>query len=58
MIGRLLKFFLLVSFAVLVYQRLLGRQQKRAVHEIVQISAWVCVIASALALLWYYWLAA
>ncbi|WP_274571419.1 protein MIGRI [Neisseria leonii] len=58
MIGRLLKLFLLASLAVLIFQCLLGRRHKRALHETVQTSALICLSASALALAWYYFLAA
>lgn len=57
MIGRLIRIFFFVALIVFIVSRLLNRQQKRSVNEIIVISAWVCLIASALALLWYSWLA-
>ena len=57
MIGRLIRIFFFVALIVFIVSRLLNRQQKRSVNEIIVISAWVCLIVSALALLWYTWLA-
>ena len=57
MIGRLIRIFFFVALIVFIVSRLLNRQQKRSVNEIIVISAWVCLIASTLALLWYTWLA-
>lgn len=55
MIGRLIRIFFFVALIVFIVSRLLNRQQKRSINEIIVISAWVCLIASALALLWYTW---
>ena len=55
MIGRLIRIFFFVALIVFIVSRLLNRQQKQSVNEIIVISAWVCLIASALALLWYTW---
>ncbi|STZ75971.1 protein MIGRI [Bergeriella denitrificans] len=53
MIGRLFRTFLLLAAAALLVHRLFSRRQKRALREVVQISAWVMLGAAAATLLWY-----
>ncbi|UOO80890.1 hypothetical protein LVJ83_07795 [Uruburuella testudinis] len=57
MIGRILRIFFFVALIALIIHRLFNRRQKRALHEIVQISAWVFLAAAVLALAWYVWMA-
>ena len=54
MIGRILKIFFFIALLALQVNRLLGRGQKRALHEVVQISAGVMLAAAVLALLAYF----
>ena len=54
MIGRILKIFFFIALLALLVTRLLGRGQKRALHEGVQISAGVMLAAAVLALLIYF----
>ena len=53
MIGRLLRLFFLFALAALLIHRLFSRKQKRALREIIQISAWVLLGAAAATLVWY-----
>lgn len=53
MIGRILRIAFLIALVALVVQRLFNRGQKRALHEIVQISAWVFLAAALTVLGWY-----
>lgn len=53
MIGRILRIFFFMALLFFIANRLFSRQQKRSLNEVVQISAWVCLIASALALIVY-----
>ena len=54
MIGRILRIFFLLA---LIVHRLFSRSQKRAISEVVHISAWVLLAAAVLALGWYVWAA-
>ena len=54
MIGRILKIFLFIFVLCLLVHRLLGRRHKRALHEVVQISAAVMLAAAVLALAAYF----
>ena len=54
MIGRILKIFFFIALLALLVNRLRGRGQKRALHEVVQISAGVMLAAAVLALLVYF----
>ncbi len=54
MIGRIIKIFFFIALLALLVNRLLGRGQKRALHEVVQISAGVMLAAAVLALLVYF----
>lgn len=56
MIGRILRIVFLVSLAVLIANRLFSRRQKRALDEVIRISAWVVFIISSLAFLLHVWL--
>lgn len=56
-IGRILRIFFFVALIALIVHRLFSRGQKRAIHEIVQISAWVFLAAAVIALGWYMWMA-
>lgn len=53
MIGRLFRIFLLFAVVALIIQRLFSRKQKRALREVIQISAWVLLGAAAATLVWY-----
>ncbi|QEY25083.1 protein MIGRI [Neisseria animalis] len=53
MIGRLFRIFLLFAFIALIINRLFSRKQKRALREVMQISAWVMLGAAAATLIWY-----
>ncbi len=53
MIGRILRIAFLIALIALVVHRLFNRRQKRALHEIVQISAWVFLAAALAVLGWY-----
>lgn len=57
MIGRILRIVFFIALIALVIHRLFNRNQKRAIHEIVQISAWVFLAAAVIALGWYLWMA-
>ena len=57
MIGRLIRILFLVGLIILIINRLLNRKQKHSLHEVMVISAWICLMASILALLWYNWIA-
>ncbi len=54
MIGRILKIFLVIFLLGLLVHRLLGHRHKRALHEVVQISATVMLAAAVLALAAYF----
>ena len=56
MIGRILRIFFFITLIALIIHRLFNRKQKRALHEVVQISAWVFLAAAVVALLWYAWM--
>ncbi len=56
MIGRILRIFFFIALIALIIHRLFNRKQKRALHEVVQISAWVFLAAAVVALLWYAWM--
>ncbi len=51
------KNFLLFALIGLIVHRLFSRSQKRAISEVVHISAWVLLAAAMLALGWYVWAA-
>lgn len=53
MIGRILRIAFLAALVALVANRLLNRRQKRSLHEIVQISAWVFLAAALAVLGWH-----
>ena len=53
MIGRLFRIFLLFAVVALIIQRLFSRKQKRALREVIQISAWGLLGAAAATLVWY-----
>ncbi|MDO1516854.1 MULTISPECIES: hypothetical protein [unclassified Neisseria] len=53
MIGRILRIVFFIALIGLVENRLFSRKQKRALREVVQISAWVFLVAAVLALGWY-----
>ncbi|WP_416192314.1 protein MIGRI [Neisseria sp. CCUG12390] len=53
MIGRLLRIFFVFALIALIVNRLFSRKQKRALREVIQISAWVLAGASAATLIWY-----
>ncbi|ASK28541.1 hypothetical protein BG910_09445 [Neisseria chenwenguii] len=53
MIGRILRIFFLFALIALIVRRLFSRKQKRALREIVRISAWVLLGAAAATLVWY-----
>ncbi len=53
MIGRILRIAFLIALVALVVHRLFNRRQKRALHEIVQISAWVFLAVALAVLGWY-----
>lgn len=55
MIGRILRIFFFIALIAIIH-RLFNRKQKRALHEVVQISAWVFLAAAVVALLWYAWM--
>ena len=55
MIGRILRIFFLLALIGLIVHRLFSRSQKRAISEVVHISAWVLLAAAVLALGWYVW---
>ena len=57
MIGRILRIFFLFALIGLIVHRLFSRSQKRAISEVVHISAWVLLAAAMLALGWYVWAA-
>ena len=56
MIGRILRIFFFIALIALIIHRLFNRKQKRALQEVVQISAWVFLAAAVVALLWYAWM--
>lgn len=51
MIGRILRIVLLFSIAALIINRLFGRKQKRALNDIVRLTAWVVLVVTTLAFL-------
>ena len=53
MIGRLFRIFFFFALAALIINRLFSRRQKRALHDIAKISAWVLLGAAAATLFWY-----
>lgn len=53
MIGRLLRIFFIFALIALIINRLFSRKQKRALREVIQISAWVLLGASVATLVWY-----
>ncbi|MCP1659619.1 protein MIGRI [Neisseria perflava] len=53
MIGRLLRLFFFFALVALIVSRLFNRRQKRALREVMQISAWVLLGAAAATLIWY-----
>ena len=53
--GRILRVLFFLVLAALIVNRLFNRQQKRALHEVVQLSAWVILAGALLALIWYAW---
>lgn len=53
MIGRLFRIFLVFALIALIINRLFNRKQKRALREVMQISAWVLLGAAAATLIWY-----
>ncbi|WP_373740006.1 hypothetical protein [Neisseria sp.] len=53
MIGRILRTAFVLALIAFVIHRLFSRRQKRAVREAAQISAWVLLGVSLLALAWY-----
>ncbi|MCP1771801.1 putative membrane protein [Neisseria perflava] len=53
MIGRLLRLFFFFTLVALIVSRLFNRRQKRALREVMQISAWVLLGAAAATLIWY-----
>lgn len=55
MIGRLFRIFFFTALILLLIHRLFSRRQKRALHEIAQISAWVLLAVAAFTLA-AYWL--
>ena len=57
MIGRILRIFFLLALIGLIVHRLFSSRQKRAISEVVHISAWVLLAAAVLALGWYVWAA-
>ncbi|MFS6938288.1 protein MIGRI [Neisseria animaloris] len=53
MIGRILRIVFFIALIGLAMNRLFSRKQKRALREVVQISAWVFLVTAVLALGWY-----
>ncbi|MCS4533654.1 hypothetical protein NXS09_04985 [Neisseria sp. CSL10203-ORH2] len=54
--GRIIRIVFFLALIGLIAHRLFSRSQKRALHEVIQISAWVCVAAAVLAILWHWFI--